>query len=162
MMHGYRADQARTQMERGQQQADFERMQQQVQEVESGQQLALQSSEAVRQELMREISRLRDELTTLKQELVALRASQAGLQQSVVDELSPRIAVLLQQAMRPSAGGRTGRSSGAGGREHVVEPGQTLSRIAVMFKVPSSRIIEINQLTDPDHLRVGQRLIIPE
>jgi len=44
---------------------------------------------------------------------------------------------------------------------HVVKPGDTLFWIAEKYNVSRERIIEENNLTDPDVLVVGQELIIP-
>ncbi|MCX7607975.1 MAG: LysM peptidoglycan-binding domain-containing protein [Anaerolineales bacterium] len=49
-----------------------------------------------------------------------------------------------------------------GPREHVVQPGEYLSLIANRYGVSLEALIEANQLTNPDRLEVGQRLILPQ
>ena len=44
---------------------------------------------------------------------------------------------------------------------HVVRNGESVSRIAVLHRVPRQRIIDANRLTRPEALRVGQRLSVP-
>jgi uncharacterized protein YcbK (DUF882 family) len=44
---------------------------------------------------------------------------------------------------------------------YVVERGHTLEAIAHQYRVPAESIVEANHLKDPQHLRVGQRLVIP-
>lgn len=44
---------------------------------------------------------------------------------------------------------------------HTVAPGENLSRIAVRYRTTVSGLIEINKLTNPDLLRLGQVLTIP-
>lgn len=44
---------------------------------------------------------------------------------------------------------------------YVVQRGDTLSRIAQRFGVTVARIVQVNQLPDPDVLVVGQALVIP-
>ncbi|GKX31972.1 spore germination protein YaaH [Vallitalea longa] len=44
---------------------------------------------------------------------------------------------------------------------HVVSPGESLFRIARLYNIPVSDIIEINQLDNPANLVVGQTLLIP-
>ncbi len=44
---------------------------------------------------------------------------------------------------------------------HVVEAGQTLYRIALVYGVEESAIAKANGIADPRELRVGQKLIIP-
>jgi LysM repeat protein len=45
---------------------------------------------------------------------------------------------------------------------HVVEHGETLFRIAVNFGVTTESLVIANRLSDPDHLLVGQEILIPE
>jgi spore germination protein len=44
----------------------------------------------------------------------------------------------------------------------VVKPGDTLSGIAKEFGVTVEAIMEVNDLTNPNKIRVGQVLIIPK
>lgn len=44
---------------------------------------------------------------------------------------------------------------------HVVRNGESVSRIALRYRVPRQRIINTNQLARPEALRVGGRLAIP-
>lgn len=45
--------------------------------------------------------------------------------------------------------------------QYVVEPGDTLGKIARKFTVSLQALIEENQLSNPDYLKVGQELMIP-
>lgn len=47
-------------------------------------------------------------------------------------------------------------------RKHIVQPGETMFGIAVQYGVTVQTIMQANNLTDPNYLRVGQELIIPE
>ena len=44
---------------------------------------------------------------------------------------------------------------------YIVRSGDSVSKIAARQRVPRQRIIDANQLTKPEALRVGRRLIIP-
>lgn len=44
---------------------------------------------------------------------------------------------------------------------YIVQPGDTLSELAIMFGTTVAEIMAANGLTDPDSLQVGQPLIIP-
>ena len=44
---------------------------------------------------------------------------------------------------------------------YIVRSGDSVSKIAARQRVPRQRIIDANQLTKPEDLRVGRRLIIP-
>lgn len=45
---------------------------------------------------------------------------------------------------------------------YTVQPGDTLWKIAVKFQVTATEIARANKLSNPNALRVGQRLIIPQ
>jgi LysM repeat protein len=49
----------------------------------------------------------------------------------------------------------------AGNQRYVVREGDTLSTIAERFDVTEAAIMDANNLSDPDHILVGQELIIP-
>ena len=53
------------------------------------------------------------------------------------------------------------RPSAKGGIYHVVKPGETLYRIGKAYDLSHSELARSNQLKDPNHIRVGQRLFIP-
>jgi LysM repeat protein len=49
----------------------------------------------------------------------------------------------------------------AGPKEYRVEPGDTLNKIAASFGVSVASIQELNSITNPNLIRVGQRILIP-
>lgn len=46
-------------------------------------------------------------------------------------------------------------------KTYVVKSGDSLSHIAARFKVPSKDIVKLNNLSNPNKLRVGQKLTLP-
>ena len=54
-----------------------------------------------------------------------------------------------------------GPQGGGGGSLYVVAAGDTLAYIAAQFDTTVTALVEINQLADPDLLRVGQELAVP-
>ncbi len=48
------------------------------------------------------------------------------------------------------------------GYYHVVEPGESISKIAARYQVPIDDIIRANGIAKPDALYVGQKLFIPD
>lgn len=44
---------------------------------------------------------------------------------------------------------------------HIVKPGDTVSRLALHYRVPAQAIIQVNQLRNPNLIFVGQGLCIP-
>lgn len=45
---------------------------------------------------------------------------------------------------------------------YVINQGDTLSKIAQMFGVSIKNLMEANGITDPNSIRIGQKLVIPE
>lgn len=43
---------------------------------------------------------------------------------------------------------------------HIVAPGQTLSKISKYHKIPLKTLIQINELNDPDKIKIGAKLSI--
>ena len=47
-----------------------------------------------------------------------------------------------------------------GGEFHVVKPGETLTSIAKEHNTTVKKLVEINQLTNPNHIIVGQVIFL--
>ncbi len=50
----------------------------------------------------------------------------------------------------------------ASGKTHVVQPGESVFRIASRFKVSQDALMRINGITDPRKMKIGMKLIIPQ
>ena len=110
---------------------------------------------------------LQGQVEELNRKLAAESAARERDKQAIVDSISSRIA----QIMKSTSPARSSSSSGGGssakrkvsnvGVEHVVETGQSLSAIASAYKVKAEDIIAANNLQNPNALRVGQKLFIP-
>lgn len=61
----------------------------------------------------------------------------------------------------PSATPEAAPSPSAAGSTHTVQPGETLSGLAVRYGLSLADLMTANGLVDPDRLRAGQMLIIP-
>jgi lipoprotein NlpD len=48
-----------------------------------------------------------------------------------------------------------------GGIYHTVKPGETLYRIGKAYDLNYTELARVNQLTDPNQIRIGQRLFVP-
>ncbi|MDQ3870325.1 MAG: LysM peptidoglycan-binding domain-containing protein [Chloroflexota bacterium] len=66
----------------------------------------------------------------------------------------------------PLARGTPSPSASAGGsprpRVHVVARGEYVSLIARRYGVSVQALLDANDLSDPNHIEVGQRLVIPD
>jgi LysM repeat protein len=94
-------------------------------------------------------------LAKLEADLRRLETGLEPMRQDIVSSLSKRVADI----MRGQGGGGGGTQTG---REHVVKPGESLSRIAAAYGVKADAIVKANNLKSPGSLRVGQKLFIPE
>ena len=74
----------------------------------------------------------------------------------ILEEIAKENEILLSK-IRASQGG-----SHIQGYEHVVRSGETLSVIARQYGVTVQAIVEANELADPNTLRTGQKLFIPQ
>ncbi len=69
-------------------------------------------------------------------------------------------AVLEVVASRPPRQPETGVASGPS-VIHVVEPGQTVGLIASLYNTSVDVIVQANELSDPNYVFIGQKLVIP-
>ncbi|MFU8780268.1 MAG: LysM peptidoglycan-binding domain-containing protein [Kiritimatiellia bacterium] len=91
--------------------------------------------------------------------------SQAAMRQELTNELSARMEAILRAQTRTAPAAPRGagtRPRPEVGYEHEVQAGETLSEIARAYGVTSQDIVNANQMRDPNVLRVGQKLFIPE
>jgi len=84
-----------------------------------------------------------------------LDAAREKDRQVVIDALTKKISGLMRS--RPAPG-----TPSQSGYEHVVQPGETLSEIASAYNVSINAVVKANNLKNPDSLRAGQKLFIPE
>jgi lysostaphin len=100
-----------------------------------------------------DIQTLENRIAALEQMIQRMEVQRAKDREELIEILSKRMATVMaqQQAARATASGRT----------HTVASGETLSAIAAAYRVRSQNIIEVNNLQNPNTLRVGQKLTIP-
>ncbi len=110
-----------------------------------------------------QVEDLRLSLEGLEKRMGDLEKARARDREELVEKVTQTVTALMQQRNSGvSRQARKPRSASEYGYEHTVEPGQTLSAIAQAYDVSTARIIEANDLENPDRLRVGQVLFIPE
>ena len=96
------------------------------------------------------------EFNALRAEIRALGSSTEKKINAILEEVGRENERLLKKI------GRKGKSAYMQGYEHVVKTGDTLSSIAHQYEVKVKAIVEANQIENPDSLRVGQKLFIPQ
>lgn len=153
--------------------ADQQWIEEQIQRVQGRQ----DNTDLQIEELHRQIDRLREEIrrsgslqesaVTLKVDAVEARIAQIEAarqrdRQEIVDQISERVSRMIAASAPATPAARASRPISATGYEHIVERGQTLSHIAQAYGVTVQAIVEANNLRNPNDLRVGQRLFIPD
>ncbi len=94
----------------------------------------------------------------LERRLADLDAARVKDREAIIEQLSARMAELIAKS---GASARRAGASGAG-YEHTVQAGETLSQIAAAYKVSPQAVIDANDLKNPDLLKQGQKLFIPQ
>ncbi len=100
-------------------------------------------------------ARHRAELEALESQLAAQRAAQDKMRKELATDLSKKMEKIIKSQTATGVGN-------VPGVVHRVESGETLSAIAAAYGVKSKSIIKANRLKNPDDLRVGQKLVIPD
>ncbi len=110
-----------------------------------------------------DVQALQQRVAALEGQLRALDTARERDRQEIIQTLTGKISQMVTPAARsrPAAPSGTRRGGAQEGYEHVVESGQTLSAIAAAYNVSPRGIVEANDLSNPDALRVGQKLFIP-
>ena len=97
------------------------------------------------------------EVEALRKELNSVRGASDKKMNIIMDEMAKENQRILQ-SIRSSRG----NSAYAQGYEHVVTSGESLSTIAREYKVTVDAIVGVNELANPNAIRVGQILFIPQ
>lgn len=78
-----------------------------------------------------------------------------AMQKETISSISVKMAEIMKSQISVSGGG-SGTMV-----EHAVQTGETLSAIASAYGVTVPAIVRANKLSDPNTVRVGQKLLIP-
>ena len=142
-----------------------EQVEQRVTQTEQ-QQRAIAALQTENAKLRDEVKNLRAEIKDVRDELAQVKADRETLRKQITDDIIARITTLIEkQNAKPPVRGNSASSATGGketGRLHTVERGQTLSEIAAAYKSSTDIIVKANNLKNPDALRIGQELFIPD
>lgn len=102
----------------------------------------------------------------LQERIDRLDAARSTDREEIINSITASVTKILKtQSPRPGPQTATGAGSTGGsqsGYEHTVESGETLSAIAKAYGVKMKTISQANNLSNPNNLRLGQTLFIPE
>jgi hypothetical protein len=129
--------------------------------VEQGQR-QLEASLAAMESQSRAAAGLNAEVAALRRDVTALRAERDQLRKEIVDDLSARVAKIMAAQGASTSRQPSPAPRAQSGRLHKVERGQTLSVIARAYKTTVEAVMKANNMTNPNQLREGMELFIPE
>ena len=133
----------------------IDRLERQVEDMRSGNEAIFRELENMGSLLANESRKTDERLATMDIRLNSEAAAREKMRKSIISELSTKVSSIMSTRTAPV------RSSGSG-YEHIVKSGQTLSEIAAVYKVKVKVIVRENGLKNPDDIKVGQKLFIPE
>ncbi len=140
---------------------NLERMQNRLDAVQEEQEQLLREVNRLRETVQRdqreEQTRFRNEMEQRFAEFERQRETERN---HIIEQVTQRIAAHLEQAAARTPAAGAGRTEH--GRYHEVRAGETLSEIAAAYNVRANVIVQANDLENPDRLRIGQRLFIPD
>ena len=111
-----------------------------------------------------QIQSAQTQLDDLQRQIRALDAARVQDKKDVYDDISKKISTILKSSASSSAAARSAkpRSASQTGIEHVVQPGESLSKIAAAYGAKVPALVEENGLKNADSIFVGQKLFIPD
>jgi LysM repeat protein len=75
--------------------------------------------------------------------------------------IGTKIIIPSTRAAQPTATATSAAGSAPAKKVYIVQPGDTLTRIAIQFGVTEAALVAANPGLNPDQIAVGQRLVIP-
>ena len=132
-----------------------DRLSERVRDLAQSQQELVRESSEFRASVERSRGETDRKFTDMEEKLKASLAVQDRSKEEIAASLSKRMAEMMNTRTSASAGTQRGY-------EHVVKAGETVSQIATAYKVTVKAILSANNLSNPNNLRVGQKLFIPE
>ncbi len=98
------------------------------------------------------------QVSDLERQVSRLESARAQDRQEIIDRMTATISELLASSAAAQPASR-GRQTGV---EHTVRPGETLSEIASAYGVTVRALLQSNSMENPDRIRVGDRIFIPD
>ena len=130
-------------------------LQERVSGLETSFQRVYEDVDRLRDASDREKQELKDSIAGVEGRLKAAEAAFEAMRLEIVSDLGKRIEQVLSSR-------RSAQPRRETGYEHVVQSGETLSAISLAYKVTVDAVMRANNLKDPNSLRAGQKLFIPE
>lgn len=104
-------------------------------------------------------SALQNQVAELQKQIRALDAARATDRTQLLDDISKKVTTIVKTSTPPPPKSKPVSNTGI---EHVVQPGESLSKIAAAYGVSMKVIAEVNNIANPANIRIGQKLFIPD
>jgi LysM repeat protein len=105
---------------------------------------------------------LQTQIDDMQRQVRAIDAARVQDKKDLYDDIAKKVAEIVNAA-RPRAPAAAARPAGPQtGYEHVVQSGESLSKIAAAYKVTTASIVQANNLKNADSIFAGQKLFIPD
>ena len=103
------------------------------------------------------------DLQALQTRIDAVDAARQKDKQAIIDQLAKELAAINtgKSAVKPAAA-TLATSPDSEGKEHVVAKGENLTTIAKAYGVSVEDLKKANDISNPNDIKVGQKLIIPK
>jgi len=101
---------------------------------------------------------LQQQVSDLQKQVRALDAARAADSARIYDDITKKVTSIVKTA----APAKSSKPISDTGFEHVVQPGESLSKIAAAYGVKMDVIAQANNIANPANIRIGQRLFIPD
>ena len=135
--------------------ASVERLEQRLEGIEAGREDVYAQISDSQESREKSAAQHAAEMDALEGRLASQKKAQELREKQMVSDLSKTMAGILES-------NASGADPSVSGVEHIVQSGETLSEIAAAYKVKVKAIVKANRMKNPDDLRVGQALIIPD
>lgn len=110
-----------------------------------------------------QLQSIQSQIEELQRMVRAIDAARVQDKKDIYDDIVKKVATLVKTPTATSSGrAPSSRSSSQTGYEHVVQSGESLSKIAAAYGVKMSVIVDANALKSADSIFVGQKLFIPD
>jgi LysM repeat protein len=105
-----------------------------------------------------------NDLQALEAKIKALDAARERDKQVILDTLAKELSAAGGSKPTPATRAQTSSAVSAApdAKEHVVQKGETLAAIAKLYGVTVADLAKANNLSNPNELKAGQKLVIPK
>lgn len=118
-----------------------------------------ESQQKIQNQILQQLNKIEKENTALRDSLASLKTNQTALTQRL-DTMESNNREIYQKILTEL--GASDAAASYSGEVHTVQSGDTLSKIAAKYGVSQKKIQELNGITNPSKINIGQDIRIPQ